>query len=416
MMSVMRTERIWVKQSFTLMQLAHQAKNLYNYANYIIKYQLEKSKYFTQSFELMDILRYHPTYTCLLAHTAQQTIKNLVQCWKNYFLALKEWRNNPRKFHGCPQSPKYKRKKGFHILYFTNNQVRLKNGFLKFPKRVGLNIQTRLTSQKIKYARLVPKGTAFLLEVVYEKKYEIYFKAVKNILAIDLGVNNLLTCVSNVSLPFLINGKPLKSYNQWFNKRKSSLQSIYKRQNLKYSGVKLRSLQDERDRKVTDYLHKASSLVIQRCLSLNIDTIVIGFNKNWKQRSNLGNVNNQNFVNIPFSSLVNQLKYKAEEKGIRVVLTNEAYTSKCSFLDNEIIQKHKHYLGKRLKRGIFKSKNSVFLNADCNAAGNIGRKVFPLLFNSGIVDVVSRPYCLTVLSNQSRDENSRIRFTCKSYS
>lgn len=392
----MRTERIWVKQSFTLMQLAHQAKNLYNYANYIIKYQLEKNRYFTPAFELMNIVRYHPAYTCLPAHTAQQTIKFLVKSWKGYFKSVKEWKKKPKKFHKKPQPPKYKKKRGFHILYFTNNQVRIKDRNIVFPKRVGLIIKTRLKEERIKLVRLIPKGASFLLEIIYEKQAFPPLRPVKNILAIDLGVNNLLTCVSNITTPVLIKGKTLKSYNQWYNKRKAHLQSVYKRQRLHFIGVKLRTLKDERFRKITDYLHKASRLVIQHCLAHHIDTIVIGYNNSWKQKCNMGKKNNQNFVSIPFLSLVQKLKYKAEEDGIRVVLINEAYTSKCSFLDNEPICKHAHYKGKRLKRGLYRSSGHVLLNADCNAAGNIGRKVFPLLFHSGIVDAMSRPCRLTV--------------------
>ena len=127
-----------------------------------------------------------------------------------------------------------------------------------------------------------------------------------------------------------------------------------------------------------------------------IDTIVIGYNQGWKQKSSMGKKNNQNFVNIPFKSLVQQLQYKAEDEGIRVELVDEAYTSKCSFLDDEPLQKHSHYLGTRVKRGKYLSKNHIILNADCNSAGNIGRKVFPLVFTSGTVDALSHPVSLTV--------------------
>jgi putative transposase len=392
----LQTERIWVKQTFTLIQLARYAKNLYNHANYIFKYQLEKSKYFTSAFELMDILRYHPTYTRLPAHTSQQIIISLVRNWKSYFYALKEWKKKPTKFLKKPCSPRYKKKKGFHILYFTQNQLRLKEKTLIFPKRVGFSVKTRLTTQKIKQARLIPKGTAFLLEIVYEKEFTSVYRPVKNILAIDLGVNNLISCVSNVTTPFIIRGKVLKSFNQWYNKRKAILNSIYSRQNLDFDGIKLKVLQDERERKITDYLHKSSNLVIQYCLNHNIDTIVIGYNKFWKQKINISKTNNQNFVYLPFQSLVYKLQYKAENNGIRVILVEEAYTSKCSFLDNEPIQKHQNYQGKRINRSFFKTKKGIIIHADCNAAGNIGRKVFPKLFHSGIVDVVSHPYCLTV--------------------
>jgi putative transposase len=395
-MLVLRTERIWVKQSVTLMLLAHKAKNLYNYANYIIKFQLEKNNYFTSAFELMDILRYHPTYTSLPAHTAQQTIKFLVKNWKGYFRAVKEWKKNAKKFLASPRPPKYKRKRGLHILYFTNNQVKLRGGQLFFPKQVGLVITTRLVKERVKQARLIPKGTAFLLEIVYEKEVKHTSQPVKNILAIDLGVNNLITGVSTVGSPFLINGRPLKAFNQLYNKRKAQLQSTYKKQKFSFSGLKLRKLMDERERIITNYLHKASRLVINHCLLHHIDTLVIGYNKGWKQKVKMGKRNNQNFVSIPFHTLVMKLHYKAEEQGIRVELVEEEYTSKCSFLDNEPLRKHLKYLGKRLHRGLFRSKHNILLNADCNAAGNIGRKVFPSLFNSGTVDAVIRPCCLTV--------------------
>ncbi|UJG41754.1 MAG: transposase [Candidatus Heimdallarchaeum aukensis] len=178
---VWRTEEIWVKDSITLKQLAHKVKNLYNQANYIIKYQLRKSKYFTKEFELMNILRYHPTYTALPGHTAQRTIKFLCLAWKGYFRSLEEWKKEPEKFNGKPCPPRYKKKEGLAIIYFTNSQVKIKEEkeqekekfFISFPKRVGLKIVTRLSpSTKVKFARLIPMGTKFKLEIVYEKEVE----------------------------------------------------------------------------------------------------------------------------------------------------------------------------------------------------------------------------------------------------
>ncbi|MHA1419366.1 MAG: IS200/IS605 family accessory protein TnpB-related protein [Candidatus Heimdallarchaeaceae archaeon] len=153
---------------------------------------------------------------------------------------------------------------------------------------------------------------------------------------------------------------------------------------------------DKRYQRMEDYFHKASRIVIDQCLKHRIGTIVIGYNKKWKQKSKMGKRNNQNFVTIPFLTLVRKLQYKAEEVGIRVILMEEDYTSKCSFLDNEIIKKHPNYLGRRLKRGLFRSKTGILLNADCNSASNIVRKVFPLVFTYGTADAVSHPHCWTV--------------------
>ena len=161
-------------------------------------------------------------------------------------------------------------------------------------------------------------------------------------------------------------------------------------------GQAMDHLLDRRYKKVEDFLHKASRLLINHCLKNDIDTIVLGYNEGWKQQISIGEKNNQTFVGIPFLNLVRKIQYKAEDEGIRVLLTEESYTSKCSFLDNESIRKHKNYIGKRIKRGSFRSSNGVIVNADCNGAANIGNKVFPKTFVNGIVDIVSYPICLTV--------------------
>ena len=197
-----------------------------------------------------------------------------------------------------------------------------------------------------------------------------------------------------------MNGKPLKSYNQWFNKEKAKLSSIYKKQSpaakfLRY-GVAMLHLLDKKYKKTEDYLHKISRRFIDYCTKHLIDTIVIGYNEGWKQDINIGKVNNQNFVSIAYLNLLKKIEYKAEDNGIRVIRQEESYTSKCSFIDNEVIKKHSKYLGRRVKRGLFKSKREILLNADANAAGNIGRKVFPMQFCYGIVDVVSHPGSLYV--------------------
>ncbi|MHA1317098.1 MAG: RNA-guided endonuclease InsQ/TnpB family protein [Candidatus Heimdallarchaeaceae archaeon] len=389
--------------------MAHQVKNLYNQANYIIKYQLRKSKYFTREFELMNILRYHPTYTALPGHTAQQTIKFLCLAWKGYFRSLEEWKKEPEKFNGKPRPPKYKKKEGLHIIYFTNSQVKIKEEkgegkfFISFPKRVGLKIVTRLDpSTKVKFARLIPMGTKFKLEIVYEKEIEERKeeRPAERVLALDLGVNNLVAGLTSIpgEKGFLINGRPIKAVNQWFNKRRAKLQSDYARQGLNTWGRKMLALQLERMFKIADYFHKASRKIVDYCLEKNIDTIVIGYNSRWKQKVNMGKKNNQTFVFIPFQSLIDKITYKAEEKGIKVLPTEESYTSVCSFLDNEEIDFHLHYVGKRTHRGLFISSQGLRINADINSAGNIGRKVFPTLFsvesNYGIVwGAVVHPIC-----------------------
>ena len=195
----------------------------------------------------------------------------------------------------------------------------------------------------------------------------------KRYCSIDLGLNNLATIGSNVIKPFIINGNPLKSINQYFNKKRSFLQS--KLNKGEYTNENLERLYLKRNNKIKDYLHKASRYIINQLVSNNINTLVIGHNKNWKQEINIGKRNNQNFVNIPFNNLIHMLTYKAQLEGIQVIETEESYTSKCSFLDNEEICKHEEYLGKRIKRGLFKAFNGKLINADLNGALNILRKV-----------------------------------------
>ncbi len=193
--------------------------------------------------------------------------------------------------------------------------------------------------------------------------------------------------------PLIIKGTLIKSYTRWFNKRKANLSSIYKRQNI-YSGSKMDHILDKRYKKMEDFIHNTSRIFIDQCVADNIDTVVIGYNEGWKQNIGIGKINNQNFVGIPFLNLLRKIEYKAEDAGIRVIRTEESYTSKCSFLDDEEIRKQRIYSGRRIKRGLFRSSGGIELNADCNAAGNIGRKVFPKTFVKGIVDTVSYPLCL----------------------
>ena len=344
-----RTDRIWLKNSFTLKQLSRASKNLYNYANYIFKKQLEYSHY-TSEYEMMDIMRYHPTYRALPAHSSQQIIKSLVKSWKSYFRSLKEYKKNPNKFLGTPRAPKYKRKNGFHTIFFTSDQVKVRNGYVIFPKRLGMTIKTRI-DKKIKAARILPKNDQFLLELIYEIEVPDT-KPTQNVAGVDFGVNNLIASVSNKSRPVIVKGRKLKSIVQWFNKEKARLQSIYKKQDIEY-GKKLSELLNNHYKRVEDFMHKSSRSFIDHCISNDIDTIVIGYNEGWKQKSGMGKVNNQNFVGIPFLNLLKKISYKAENVGIKVIITEESYTSKCSFVDNEEIKKHSSYLGRRVKRGLF---------------------------------------------------------------
>ncbi|MHA1449618.1 MAG: RNA-guided endonuclease TnpB family protein, partial [Candidatus Hodarchaeales archaeon] len=197
----------------------------------------------------------------------------------------------------------------------------------------------------------------------------------------DTGLNNLVTLVSNTGArPVVINGRKIKSLNQWYNKRLAELRSIYDRTGVK-KGRKMTILLTKRDKKINDWFHKISHWIVEWCKENDIDTLVVGRNKNWKQKINLGKKTNQSFVTIPFYKLIHQLQYKCEDAGIRYLETGESYTSKCSFLDLEPLQKQKAYKGRRVKRGLFRSAKGYLINADVNGGYNIIRKVNPSAFN-----------------------------------
>jgi putative transposase len=220
------------------------------------------------------------------------------------------------------------------------------------------------------------------LEIVYEKE-SIDLKLNKDrVIGIDLGLNNLLTIINNAGLtPIVIKGGIVKSTNQFYNKQLARYKSLKDKQGYQARETKrLQRLSLKRNNKVRDYFHKASRAVIKYCVMNNIGRILIGYNPNWKQGIKLGKKTNQNFVAIPFLTLIYQLRYKGELLGIIVDTTNEDHTSKCSFLDNEPIMHHESYLGTRTTRGLFKSKNKQIINADCNGAYNIAKKAVPNAF------------------------------------
>ena len=205
-----------------------------------------------------------------------------------------------------------------------------------------------------------------------------------HIAAIDLGLSNLVTFGDNIGgNPIIIKGGTAKSINQFYNKERSHTRSVYDHQGIK-TGARLRRLDQKRHRKIKDYFHKVSRKVINLCIGRDIDALVIGHNNGWKQRIKIGKRNNQNFVFVPFGMLIEQLKYKATERGIEVIIHEESYTSKCSFLDTEPIEHRETYVGKRISRGQFRASDGRIINADVNGMYNIMRKAIPNVFADGI--------------------------------
>lgn len=377
MISSTRTEQIWIQPHKKLSWLCHLSKNLYNEGNYQIRQEQFKHNKWICYNALYHSLKTSKNYQQLPSQTAQQVLKILDRNWKAFFSAIKVWKNDKSKFKGRPKPPGYKLKNGEFMLVFTNQQVKIKDGILAFPKIVGIHIKTRLPdTTDLREIRIIPKGVGYVLEIVYKKKIKL--KPLNNgkIVAIDLGVRNLITTVNNNGFkPFVIKGGVVKSINQYYNKERARIQSTYGHQGLK-TGKALQKLTHKRNQKIKDYFHKTSRKIIEYCILNDIGTVVIGYNPDWKQNCHLGKRNTQNFVTIPYYNLIQQLEYKAEEQGITVIKQEESYSSKCSYLDNEPIEHHNKYLGKRITRGLFKSQKGTLINADVNGAYNILKKAF----------------------------------------
>lgn len=375
-------------------ELCHRCKNLYNYCNYILRQSLFRGEGLPREYEFVGILtrENQDDYRALPAQTSQQVIKLLYKNWKAYFQSLKSYQKDKSKFLGCPKIPKYKPRgdKGHSIALFVNQQIRLRDGKIIFPKLANLKpIKTKASS--IEQVRVVPASACFIVEVVYEKEIIPVETIDGSVASIDLGINNFVTFLDNQGYqPFIINGKGAKAYNQYYHKEKARLQSELKQG--KHSSKNIQLLGLRRANFMQNFLHQSSSIVIKALKERKISTLVIGLNEDWKQGSNIGKQNNQNFVSLPHRKLIDQLVYKCEEIGIEVILTEEAYTSKIDHFVEEEMKHHDKYAGKRIHRGLFRSSTGILINADLNGALGIMRKVFPekalaiaeLIRNSGV--------------------------------
>ncbi|MBZ9693246.1 RNA-guided endonuclease InsQ/TnpB family protein [Clostridium sp. M14] len=381
-------------------EMCFKSKNLYNYANYIMRQSFISDRKIYKVNELDKMINKSEPYKELGSQSAQRLLRLLDKNWKSFFVSVKDYTKNPSKYLGKPNLPKYKDKNGRYICELKNIQFRIENGYLVFSltrlKSYSGLIKTNI-KDKVLGIRVIPNGSIYVLEIVYEKEIQEPKEFNNRILGIDLGVNNLATCVNNVGIkPIIINGRPIKSINQYYNKKKAYLQSDLKKRHKKDWSNKLDRLQRKRDNKIDYYLHCVSKSIVNYCEGLDITQVVIGLNKTWKQESKLNNKINQNFISIPYDKLINMIKYKANEKGINVITNEESYTSGTSFLDNEEPIKENYNKSRRIKRGLFKSNNGKLINSDVNGAYNIIKKVIPNAFADGIEGVDLHPIRVNV--------------------
>jgi len=393
-----QTEQIQLKKTAQLSNLCHLSKNLYNLANYYVRQEFIYFGNWLRFYDLWFMLRNKAPYKKLPSQTAQQTLRLVDFIWGSFFKSIRDWKDYPKKYLGCPRPPRYKKKEGEFTVIFTNQQCRIKEGFLYFPKKVNLPpVKTRIKN-RLKHIRIIPKGFYYILEIVYENNNDNLALDKKRMVGIDLGLNNVVTIVNNVGLkPFVIKGGVVKSINQFYNKQLSKYKSIKDKQGYTFGTKKLQKLIRRRNNKINDIFHKISRKLINYCIENDFGTIILGYNRTWKQKIRMGAVNNQNFVQVPFLKLLNQIQYKSELVGINIIKEDESYTSKCSFLDQEMVRKCKYYAGKRFTRGLFKTKKGIIINADVNAGYNLIKKAFPnAILADEIEGVGLHPYSIAI--------------------
>ena len=411
-MIVQRVEKHSIKPSnpFYAMfcDFAHKSKNLYNHANFLVRKEFLQNDRWIRYGEMDKLLkadlefddyRQMPT-----AQSAQQTLRLLEKDWKSFFAAIKDWSAHKEKYLGRPKLPKYKPKNGKHIFILTNQNVKLKKDTLYFPKTFqGFTVRPRFVELtnfvSFQQVRFLPGFHSFTIELVYTMKVpDVTFADNGRYLGIDIGLDNLATVVNNAGLkPVIINGKGLKSINKYYNKKISHYREIAKRMNAKDYTNRMDSLKRKRNHKINDYMHKASSYLVRYALSNHFHTIVIGNNKEWKQNSSMGKTVNQSFVGIPHMRFIEMIRYKAQNVGLNVILTEESYTSGTSFLDGEEPVKANYNKKRRVYRGLFVSNTGRKINADVNGAYQILKKVFPKAFADGIEGVALHPVRVSIV-------------------
>lgn len=401
------------KDFATLQLLCRLTKNLYNEGLYAVR-----RYYFQEKQHLRYESNYHAcktseNYALLSTDIAQQTLKLVDRNFKSFFALIKKVKSGSYQFNQV-KLPRYLPKDGYAPLLIPRIRVKedgrfslpMAPSFKKEHGEIRLQLPERLRDKSIKEVRIHPKsnGRFFEIEYVYEQPSEPRDLDSSKALSIDLGLNNLATCVTSTGASFIIDGKRLKSYNQWYNKENARLQSVKDKHGDKKRVTKKQSLIiRKRNRRINHYMSTAARRIVNYCIENQIGNLVVGYNLDWKRGIEIGKRNNQNFVQVPHGLLRQKLTYLCELYGINYVEQEESYTSKASFFDNDTIpiynannpQKHE-FSGKRVSRGQYRTASDFVFNADCNGALNILRK-------SNLLD-------LTVLQTSGRlDRPQRIR-------
>jgi putative transposase len=376
-----------------ILEMCAYSNNLYNVGLYQVRQHFFATHQYLRYEENYHLCKGNENYKLLQASISQQILRICDRSFRSFFALL-----NKKKSGGYDKKvhiPYYHAKGGKYLLVLPTNIVNIKNGYLTVPMsrafarqhpeldHIRIPVPDRISGKHIAEVRIVPvlNGKSLKIQYCYEQEAEPHNLNADNILAIDIGLDNLASCVTTTGTSFIVDGRKLKSINQWYNKQLAHYASIKDHQDIKGFTARMNGITDKRNRKMTDYMHKAARCIVDYCLANNIGTIIVGHNVGQKQSVNMGKSNNQKFVQIPFDQLRTYLKCLCERYGIAYIETEESYTSKASFLDGNCIPVFDArnpytgaFSGKRVKRGLYRTKENTLVNADINGACNIAKK------------------------------------------
>lgn len=381
------------KEEYSMLrEMCAYSNNLYNAALYNIRQYYFHEKKFLRYEESYHVCKDNENYGLLQAGASQQILKVVDRSFKSFFNLIKKAKSGEYRFKDI-KMPHYREKGGLFNLVLSTNAINIRDGFLTVPmsrefsklhngKQIRIPFPKRLEGKNIKEVRIYPiyNGRYFKIQFCYEQEVELQNLDVTKVLAIDIGLENLATCITNIGTSFIMDGRKLKSINQYWNKRKAKLQGIADKQGRKTTNM-LYNLLRKRNNRTNDYIKKTARYIINYCIDNGIGTVVCGYNIDFKRSMNLGKKINQEFTQISFGSLRETLANLCERYDINYIEQEESYTSKASCLDLDDIPVYNpeqpyqgEFSGKRIKRGLYRFANGQIANADVNGAANILRK------------------------------------------
>ncbi|QSJ19652.1 transposase [Nostoc sp. UHCC 0702] len=367
--------------------ICSESNKLTNCAIYYGRQVWFKCRKYLGKFDLINEYKNNPHYQVLHSQVAQQALLSVRESFKSFYELDKKYRKG--ELEDKPKPPNYRRKGGLAVVTYPKQALKLLNNCIQIPLGLTVNrwfsvknflipMPSNIKFEDIKELRILPRNRCFYAEFAYKVNHVSTKLDPKLALGIDPGINNWLTCVSNLGTSFIVDGRKLKSLNQWYNKTVSKLKQD-KPQG--FWSERLAHITEKRNLQMKDAVNKAVRIVINYCVNNGIGNIVFGWNRGNKNGINIGSQNNQTFVQIPTAKLKERISQLCQIYGINFVETEESYTSQSSFLDGDIVpvfgNKPEGWKssGKRVKRGLFVTAKGFEVNADCNGSTNLFLKV-----------------------------------------